>query len=243
MSFISDAISGISDFFGGSTIGKITGIASGINELGYLTGRDDPLLGNRRPTTADQPVQQSAITPRTIGENPPQENAFSGGFDFGQNQAFIGGLAPIAQGIGRALGSRTGQLLGGGAIGLGAGALTTGDMRMKKPLVMSNRNKSRIRKMLMDFGIEATVTQLNLENRIKGRPPVTINDIILLLSTTIRKQGYPVTYAMMRNTRKTLNRLKAMKDLYGDFTKSTTTRRRTMRRASSPMQKVYNVKN
>lgn len=238
-------ISGAGNFFG-NIANPISALTTGINTIARSFGRDDNLIGgNRAQTTADQPQQQSAITIRQTNQAPPQENMFSGSnpyFSYApmSNQAAMGAIGPLVQTAGRLLSGRVAKTIGGGALLTGGGALLSGNGKMKKPLIMSNANKTRVRRMLMEFGLEYTLEQLNAENAVKGRPPVSVGDIILLLSTTIRKQGYPITYAMMRNTRKTLNRLKSMKELYGEFTKTTTRRRRTMRRVGSTVTQIKN---
>lgn len=222
----------------GATVGGFIGGPGGREigrDLGEGFGR---ATSNLAGSTADQPNEQSALPARERSDRGSQESQDSGsrqqrnieGNIFGTGQ-----LINLARNLIRNPGVQTG-------VGTGTGLLLSNggsDMQtMKKALVFSNANKSRIRKMLMDFGLEVTLQNLNRENAMKGRRPVTINDIVELLSTTIRKQGYPITFAALRKTRKTLNRLKSMKMLYDDMSRTTTRRRRTtgMKRASTITQ-------
>lgn len=222
----------------GATIGGFVGDVPGAlvgRRLGSQFGRATSSLAG---STADQPFEQSALPARETNDRGSQESMFSGSRGQVTSQGFIGGLSPLIN-VGRNLLRNPGVNIG---VGTGVGALGSNvsfsPTMGKKPLVFSNANKSRIRKMLMDFGLDVTIQNLNRENAMKGRPPVTINDIVELLSTTIRKQGYPITFAALRKTRKTLNRLKSMKMLYDDMSRTTTRRRRTtgMKRASTITQ-------
>ena len=220
--------SAIGGFFGGPSGAAIgSSIGSGIGQV--IEG------------TADQPNQQSALpTPplRRGGQTAgfvPQENAMSGSTEpmqagFGSLLPALQGIRNIGQGVGKFLGSPTGNALGI-ATGVGSLALSqSGDNRMKPVLTQSRRNKSKVRQLVNFMGIEGTAQFLSQSIGQNVSP----NDVVALLLRTFRNDGAFITKAQVRNLRRTTNRFKSLEKQVKEATSmSRTTRRAPVRRASS----------
>ena len=220
--------SAIGGFFGGPQGAAIgSSIGSGIGQV--IEG------------TADQPLQQSALpTPplrrggQTAGFT-PQEDSMSGTTSpiqagFGSILPAIQGARNLAQGVGRFLGSPTGNALGI-ATGVGSLALSqSGSSRMKPVLTQSRRNKSKVRQLVNFMGIEGTAQFLSQSIGQNVSP----NDVVALLLRTFRNDGAFITKAQVRNLRRTTNRFKSLEKQVKEATSmSRTTRRAPVRRASS----------
>jgi len=235
--------------------GKFFGLGSSEQVLGNVGGKVGSLVGlegaGRRAgefiggatsslSTADQPLEQSAVPTGDPKQGRAQETSRSGSqttniIDVGrgtgmQNQLGLGLLQPLLQGAGRFLGSKTGQI----ATGVGAGALFGGmsqDGRMKPVLTQSRRNKAKVRQLVNFMGIEGTADFLSQSSGNN----VTPNDVVMLLLRTFRNDGAFITKAQVRNLRRTTNRFKSLeKQVKEAVSMGKTTRRATpMRRAAS----------
>ena len=238
MAFLGD----VGKFFGlGSSeevlgdVGQAIGGAPG-RYLGEATGRATNNLAEGG--TADQPLQQSAL-PTPPGKRSAdlgfQENFMTGSGM--QNQAFIGGLGPLATGASRLIG-QAGRFLSsptgtGVGIATGVGSLALGRMsdgRARPVLTQSRRNKAKVRQLVNFMGIEGTAQFLS---QSIGQN-VSANNVVALLLRTFRNDGAFITKAQVRNLRRTTNRFKSLEKQVKEATSmARTTRRAPMRRASS----------
>jgi hypothetical protein len=245
MAFLGD----VGKFFGLGTseevlgdVGEVIGGAPG-RYLGEATGRATNNLADNG--TADQPNQQSALPtpPASRGADRGfQENNLSG--TNMQNQAFIGGLSPLLQGVSkiggsvsRFLGSPTGT--GVGIVG-GIGSLAVSGMsggRQRPVLTQSRRNKAKVRQLVNFMGIEGTA---NFLSQSIGTS-VTPNNVVALLLRTFRNDGAYITKAQVRNLRRTTNRFKSLEKQVKEATSmSKTTRRSPVRRSASSTTLIRN---
>jgi|TARA_R110000823_G_scaffold314366_1_gene443408 hypothetical protein len=228
----------------GQSVGALFGpeYALAGRELGKATGR----ATNNLSGTADQPAQQSALP------TPPSRRGIDGGFQETsqsgnqmQNQAFIGGLAPLLQGAGRLLApaSRFLQSPTGSAVGIatGVGSVIGSSMapssRERPVLTQSRRNKSKVRQLVNFMGIEGTADFLSQS----GGQNVSPNDVVALLLRTFRNDGAFITKAQVRNLRRTTNRFKSLEKQVKEATSmSKTTRRSPVRRSASSTTLIRN---
>jgi len=206
-------------------------------KIGRSLGKD---IGNIGNSTADQPLEQSAV-PTGEGKPGAQETSRSGsqqqtninlgsrGSNGMTSQANLGlGFNLLSQ-AGRFLTSRTGQI----ATGVGTGALFGGmgqDRSMKPVLTQSRRNKARVRQLVNFMGIEGAADFLSQSSgqNISG------NDVVMLLLRTFRNDGAYITKAQVRNLRRTTNRFKSLEKQVKEATSmSRTTRRAPVRRTAS----------
>ena len=235
-------------------IGKVFGLGSSKQVLGDIGGFFGSGLGiegaGRRVgetiagatsglSTADQPLEQSAVPTGDPKQGMAQETSRSGSqtvniIDTARgngmtSQAGLGMLAPFISQAGKFLSSRTGQI----ATGVGTGALFGGmgqDGRMKPVLTQSRRNKSKVRQLVNFMGIEGTANFLSQSMNVNVSP----NDVVALLLRTFRNDGAYITKAQVRNLRSTTNRFKSLEKQVKEATSMTrTTRRAPVRRASS----------
>ena len=221
----------------GSAVGGFFGGPSGA-AIGSSIGSGFAQIQKAQEGTADQPLQQSALpTPPALR---PADTGFQEQFNAGTGmiqQAGFGGIAPfisgarnIAQGVGRFLGSPTGNALGI-ATGVGSLALSgSSDGRMRPVLTQSRRNKSKVRQLVNFMGIEGTAQFLSQSIGQNVSP----NDVVALLLRTFRNDGAFITKAQVRNLRRTTNRFKSLEKQVKEATSmSRTTRRTPVRRTSS----------
>ena len=218
---------------GGSKIGP-AGEKTG-QYLGQATGRATSNLAgddNISPlSTADQAREQSAV-PVSVYGNRPQETSTMTGTTGMVTQAGFGALAPFLTGVGRLLGSKTGQIATGvgTAVGLGSTQFMGMNGREKPVLTQSRRNKSKVRQLVNFMGIEGTANFLSQSMNVNVSP----NDVVALLLRTFRNDGAYITKAQVRNLRRTTNRFKSLEKQVKEATSmSRTTRRAPVRRASS----------
>jgi len=221
----------------GQAVGSIFGPEYGIagRELGKATGRATSNLAgddNISPlSTADQAREQSAVPVSVLG-NRPQETSTMTGTTGMVTQAGFGALAPFVTGVGRLLGSKTGQIATGvgTAVGLGSSQFRGMNGREKPVLTQSRRNKAKVRQLVNFMGIEGTA---NFLSQSIGQN-VSPNDVVALLLRTFRNDGAYITKAQVRNLRRTTNRFKSLEKQVKEATSmSRTTRRAPVRRASS----------
>ena len=251
MAFLGD----LGKFFGlgttadvGENAGKAVAAGLGLppeagGRIGRTLGEDLGNIGNSG--TADQPLQQSAL-PTPPGSRPADmgfQESFSTGTGM-QNQAFIGSLSPLAQGltrgisaVGKFIGSPTGTGVG---IATGVGSLALGGMsssRARPVLTQSRRNKSKVRQLVNFMGIEGTSNFLSQSIGTSVSP----NDVVALLLRTFRNDGAFITKAQVRNLRRTTNRFKSLEKQVKEATSmSRTTRRAPVRRSASSTTLIRN---
>jgi len=222
----------------GATVGGFFGGPGGAvagKELGKATGRATSNLagddGISPLSTADQALEQSAVPVSSLG-NRPQETSTMTGTTGMVTQAGFGSLAPFVTGVGRLLGSKTGQIATGvgTAVGLGSSQFMGMDRREKPVLTQSRRNKAKVRQLVNFMGIEGTA---NFLSQSIGQN-VSPNDVVALLLRTFRNDGAYITKAQVRNLRRTTNRFKSLEKQVKEATSmARTTRRAPVRRASS----------
>ena len=182
-------------------------------------------------STADQALEQSAVSVSKRG-NVPQEISTMTGTRGMTQQAGFGALAPLFGTASRFLGSKSGQIVTGvgTAVGLGGASFMGSDSRMKPVLTQSRRNKSKVRQLVNFMGIEGTANFLSQSMNVNVSP----NDVVALLLRTFRNDGAYITKAQVRNLRRTTNRFKSLEKQVKEATSmSRTTRRAPVRRASS----------
>ena len=244
MAFLGD----IGKFFGlGSSeqvlgdVGKTVGTAIFGPQVGLAAEQGGRALGRATSnlagdgvsplSTADQALEQSAVPVSQRG-NIPQESSSMVGTTGMVTQAGFGSLAPFVTGVGRLLGSKTGQIATGvgTAVGLGTSQFMGMDRREKPRLTQSRRNKAKVRQLVNFMGIEGTA---NFLSQSIGQN-VSPNDVVALLLRTFRNDGAYITKAQVRNLRRTTNRFKSLEKQVKEATSmSRTTRRAPVRRASS----------
>ena len=214
------------------------------SKIGGIVGKGTSGLSG----TGDQPNEQSALpTPplRRPADLGSQEYSGSGTTYMQPNQAFIGGLGPLATGISR-LAPQIGKFFGspiatgvGVATGVGSliGSQMGGQPRGKQVLTQSRRNKSRVRQLTMFMGIEGAANFLSQSSGMN----VTGNDVVTLLLRTFRNDGAYITKAQVRNLRRTTNRFKSLEKQVKEATSmSRTTRRAPVRRSASSTTLIRN---
>ena len=182
-------------------------------------------------STADQALEQSAVSVSKRGDVPQELSTMTGTRGM-TTQAGFGALAPLVGTATRFLGSKSGQLVTGvgTAVGLGATQFMSSDCRPKPVLTQSRRNKSKVRQLVNFMGIEGTANFLSQSMNVKVSP----NDVVALLLRTFRNDGAYITKAQVRNLRRTTNRFKSLEKQVKEATSmSRTTRRAPVRRASS----------
>jgi len=238
-------------------LGKVFGLGSSKQVLGDVGGFIGSGLGiegaGRRLgetiagatsslSTADQPLEQSAVPTGDPKQGLAQETSRSGSQqrttinvsrgDGMTQQASFGNLLPILSQAGRFLTSKTGQI----ATGVGTGVAFGGaqfmgmDGREKPVLTQSRRNKAKVRQLVNFMGIEGTADFLSQSMNVNVSP----NDVVALLLRTFRNDGAYITKAQVRNLRRTTNRFKSLEKQVKEATSMTrTTRRAPVRRATS----------
>jgi hypothetical protein len=182
-------------------------------------------------STADQALEQSAVSVSKRGDVPQELSTMTGTRGM-TTQAGFGALAPLFGTASRFLGSKSGQIVTGvgTAVGLGGASFMGSDSRMKPVLTQSRRNKAKVRQLVNFMGIEGTANFLSQSMNVNVSP----NDVVALLLRTFRNDGAYITKAQVRNLRRTTNRFKSLEKQVKEATSMTrTTRRAPVRRASS----------
>lgn len=228
----------------GAAVGSLFGPAGAITgkEIGKATGRATSNLagdGSISPlSTADQALEQSAVSVSKKGDIPQETSTNLGNTGLPVNMAGFGALGPALQGvrtivpqISKFFGSGAGSLAVGTGAGLGVSALTSGGMSKEKPvLTQSRRNKARVRQLVNFMGIEGAAQFLSQASGQQVMP----GDVVALLLRTFRNDGAYITKAQVRNLRRTTNRFKSLEKQVKEATSMTRTTRRTpMRRSTS----------
>jgi hypothetical protein len=230
--------------------GKFFGLGSSeevLGDVGYLVAGEpgryvgeaaaratDNLAGdgNISPaSTADQALEQSAVSVSKRGDVPQELSTMTGTRGM-TTQAGFGALAPLFGTASRFLGSKSGQIVTGvgTAVGLGSTQFMGMSTREKPVLTQSRRNKAKVRQLVNFMGIEGTANFLSQSMNVNVSP----NDVVALLLRTFRNDGAYITKAQVRNLRRTTNRFKSLEKQVKEATSmSRTTRRAPVRRASS----------
>ena len=182
-------------------------------------------------STADQALEQSAVSVSRRGDVPQELSTMTGTRGM-TTQAGFGALAPLFGTASRFLGSKSGQIVTGvgTAVGLGGASFMGSDSKMKPVLTQSRRNKSKVRQLVNFMGIEGTANFLSQSMNVNVSP----NDVVALLLRTFRNDGAYITKAQVRNLRRTTNRFKSLEKQVKEATSmSRTTRRAPVRRTAS----------
>ena len=228
----------------GGTIGGIIGLEGAGRKAGEFIGQATSSIGggsnvNLSPlSTADQALEQSAVSVSPRGDVPQETSAMLGTTGMPVQTAGFGAIPTALQGL-RTIAPKITQFFGGttGAVatGLGTGVAVnmlsaSGNGKMKPVLTQSRRNKARVRQLVNFMGIEGAASFLSQASGITVSP----NDVVMLLLRTFRNDGAYITKAQVRNLRRTTNRFKTLEKQVKEATSMTrTTRRPAMRRASS----------
>ena len=171
---------------------------------------------------------------QTINFTPPAETAMSGEI----TGANLGFLAPLAQGARNIAGSRAGQALIGGGLGLAGAGLMDG--ANGKPRI-TRKMKSDVRKIYMMAGMDPNATAQILNN-LGTYPRIRFdaNVVFFILTKRFRNDGPVVTKAAVRKTKTTLRRMKGVVDMYNSVCKPTTRRSPARRAAPKAVQLIKN---
>ena len=221
----------------GGTVGSFFGVEGAGRNVGEFVGQKTSSL-----STADQPLEQSAVPTGDPKQGMAQETSRSGSqtvniIDTARGngmtqQAGLGLLAPFISQAGRFLTSKSGQIATGVGTGVafGQGFNSMTGTRQTTVLTQSRRNKAKVRQLVNFMGIEGTANFLSQSMNVNVSP----NDVVALLLRTFRNDGAYITKAQVRNLRRTTNRFKSLEKQVKEATSmSRTTRRAPVRRASS----------
>ena len=221
----------------GGTVGSFFGVEGAGRNVGEFVGQKTSSL-----STADQPLEQSAVPTGDPKQGMAQETSRSGSqtvniIDTARGngmtqQAGLGLLAPFISQAGRFLTSKSGQIATGVGTGVafGQGFNSMTGTRQTTVLTQSRRNKAKVRQLVNFMGIEGTANFLSQSMNVNVSP----NDVVALLLRTFRNDGAYITKAQVRNLRRTTNRFKSLEKQVKEATSmSRTTRRTPVRRASS----------
>ena len=228
----------------GEAVGSIfgpQGAAAGRSIGRTIARATDNLAGdsNISPiSTADQALEQSAVSVSQRGDVPQETSQMIGttglpvmSAGFGAIPQAVQGLRALAPQVSKFFGGTTGAVATGFGTGVAVNALTGSTMSREKPvLTQSRRNKARVRQLVNFMGIEGAASFLSQSSGVN----VTPNDVVMLLLRTFRNDGAYITKAQVRNLRRTTNRFKSLEKQVKEATSmARTTRRPAMRRASS----------
>ena len=228
----------------GGTVGGFFGIEGSGRNIGQRIADATSSL-----STADQPLEQSAVPTGDPSRGLAQEGSRSGsqtvniidtsrGMPGEPQSAFIGGIPGALQGLSRFtpqiskfFGSPLGSIGTGIATGVGFNMLSGQEMKKPKPvLTQSRRNKARVRQLVNFLGIEGSAEFLSQASGMNVMP----GDVVQLLLRTFRNDGAFITKAQVRNLRRTTNRFKSLEKQVKEATSmARSTQRRSPRRSSS----------
>ena len=224
----------------GETVGGLVGLGGAGRNVGEFVGQATSSLGGGSSvnisalSTADQPLEQSAVSVSSKGDVPQETSTMLGTTGLPTQMAGFGAIGPITQGL-RTLAPQIGKFFGGttGAVATGVGTgvavnmLSGTGMRKEKPvLTQSRRNKARVRQLVNFMGIPGAAAFLS---QASGQT-VTEGDVVMLLLRTFRNDGAYITKAQVRNLRRTTNRFKSLEKQVKEATSMT----RSTRRAAAP---------
>ena len=195
----------------GSTFGSFISDV-GSNVISPLAG----LFGGVKPFFSQQSAGQPALA--TKGTSGGQESQGSG-----QQNAFIGGVPNLLGQAAKFLRTPGGSAAIGGAGGLVGSMFGGGGQTMR----ITRKMKSQYRAILnLNMGnIDAASQMLGVSSEM----------FVQVLLKRFRNDGAVVTKAALRKTKRTVNRLKGMCDMYDSLRPSATRRKAPMRRASTTL--------
>ena len=174
------------------------------------------LFGGIKPFFSQQSSGQPALATR--GTSGGQETQGSG-----QQNAFIGGVPNILGQAARFLKTPGGSAAIGGATGI-IGSMFGGDGQTMR---ITRKMKSQYRAVLnLNMGsIDSAADMLGVSSEM----------FVQVLLKRFRNDGPVVTKAALRKTKRTVNRLKGMCDMYDSLRPSATRRKAPMKRASTTL--------
>jgi len=199
----------------GSSFGSFLGDVGRniISPISSIASQVLPFFGSR-----DQ-VRQPASTRRPILGGTELQTT-------GQNEAFIGGIPNIVGQASRFLRSPAGSIGVGTAVG---GALSMFDSPTGKMRVTRKTKRLAQQAYQLAFGDLSTATSIFAQ--LSGLQ-VDEGTFVLILTKRFRNDGPVITKAALRKTKRTLNRMKSMCDMYDSLRKAPVRRRTTMKRAT-----------
>ena len=203
----------------GSTMdsGRFSGFGNFLSDVSSnIISPISGLFGGIKPFFSNQSSGQPALS--TDGISGGQETMGSG-----MNNAFVGGLPNILGQAGRFLKTPTGSGLIGGATGLASNLFGGGGQKMR----ITRKMKSQYRSVL-----NLNMGSIELASQMLGVSPEMFVQVLL---KRFRNDGAVVTKAALRKTKRTVNRLKGMCDMYDSLRPSATRRKAPMRRASTTL--------
>jgi hypothetical protein len=174
------------------------------------------LYGGIKPFFSSQSSGQPALASKgLIGGQETQGS--------GQQNAFIGGVPNILGQAARFLKTPGGSAAIGGATGLVGSMFGGGGQTMR----ITRKMKSQYRSVLnLNMGnIDSASQMLGVSSEM----------FVQVLLKRFRNDGAVVTKAALRKTRRTVNRLKGMCDMYDSLRPSATRRKAPMKRASTTL--------
>ena len=197
----------------------LTSIVKPIGQLGQTYGA---LKGNNFDFS--KPIETSGQNTNFLTEG--QENANSGSFGMNPNQAGFGALIPGFTNLARPLLNRPiSTAIGTGILGALADNIMTDS---GKPLRITKRMKSQVRKIYNIAGMNAELTANFMNNTaFYGKTGYTAQDVFMILTKRMRNDGQFVTRAAIRKTRSTINKMKSMQKLLNEVTTRAPARRRS----------------
>ena len=174
------------------------------------------LFGGIKPFFSQQSAGQPALATR--GTSGGQESQGSG-----QQNAFVGGVPNILGQAARFLRTPGGSAAIGGASGIVGSMFGGGGQSMR----ITRKMKSQYRAVLnLNMGsIDAAADMLGVSSEM----------FVQVLLKRFRNDGPVVTKAALRKTKRTVNRLKGMCDMYDSLRPSATRRKAPMKRASTTL--------
>lgn len=247
MAFLGD----IGKVFGLGTTQQFVTAATGSKVAGGLAGIAAKSISRASEGSGADIGQATAIS---TPSEPPREQASSGerqsftrtsnalyqpasysgaqmGVPLMGNAGFQQAVAPAIIGGGMAVGSAIGRNLFpymlGGAVA--AAPMILDAFGNEKPLRVTRKLKSDVKKAVEMFGVDTVADQLG----------VNADVVFYILTKKFRNDGAYVTKAAVRKTRQTVRKLKTICDMYDDLRPAA--KRRTPARAAS-RTRVVNVK-
>jgi len=231
----------------GENVGSAVGGAVGGTSGAYIGGK----IGGATTRLIDTDRGQATAVP--VASQPPREQASSGERTFSgtqyrgtpgimpasytpsssqqiqpamYQQAYA---APVISGgiaVGRAIGQNLFPYMMGGAIA--AAPMILDAFGNEKPLRVTRKLKSDVKKAVEMFGVDAVADQLG----------VNADVVFYILTKKFRNDGAYVTKAAVRKTRQTVRKLKTICDMYDDLRPAAKRRAPTRARASTRITKV-----
>jgi hypothetical protein len=174
------------------------------------------LFGGMKPFFSQQSAGQPALATRgTTGGQESQQS--------GTNNAFIGGVPNLLGQAAKFMRTPGGSAAIGGATGFVGSMFGGGGQTMR----ITRKMKSQYRSVLnLNMGnIDAASQMLGVSSEM----------FVQVLLKRFRNDGAVVTKAALRKTKRTVNRLKGMCDMYDSLRPSATRRKTPIRRASTTL--------